>query len=471
MNADEQATADSLNSAPVGLAVLRLGLPLAIGMASHALVNLVDLALIGRLGEDAVAAAHIATTINFLPMIVGNSISIAAIALLSQRVGAGEQALATAFARRSLWYMFWLGLVVSVATAAPAGPFVDTVGLEGAVRQSAVEYLVICNLGCLPMFLLMQTTAVMRAAGEAAVPLVLLLVTNVLNLLLDIVLLFGWPALGIPSLGVLGAAYATVVARIVAVLAAFWWLRRPGHPMGLGRPRTVTGSVVTGRVQQARVAVAGVLWRGAWPQVAQIGLRAALVWWVTVIVQRNLGNAGSTALGITTRLDTVVLFSAIGFANAATTIAGRAVARGEWQRARRAGLWAGLQALLFGALLLFAFRAGGSPMLRLFLPDAGDAVVAAGLLYLSVAALAQPFAACALGAMGAVYGGSRMVPPLLVDLVAFAGLALVLIEVQGRGLSVVYHVLVWGAVVLALMQLGLVTLWPWRKPLAVGSTR
>ena len=44
---------DRLLRAPVGAAVLRLGLPLAFGMASHALVNLVDLALVGQLGPDA----------------------------------------------------------------------------------------------------------------------------------------------------------------------------------------------------------------------------------------------------------------------------------------------------------------------------------------------------------------------------------------------------------------------------------
>jgi len=278
------------------------------------------------------------------------------------------------------------------------------------------------------------------------------------------VLLFGWPALGIPSIGVVGAAYATVAARIVAIGVAWWWLRRPRHSMGLAAPGYADACAQVARLAIGRIGVARVLWRGAWPQVVQIGLRALLVWWLTAIAQRSIGNAGSAALGITTRLDTVVLFSAIGFANAATTIAGRAVARGDRRRARQAGLWAGAQALLFGALLVTGFRWGGESMLLQLLPGASDAVLAAAVLYLSIATLAQPFAACALGAMGAVYGGSRMLPPLFADLIGFAGLAVAMVQAVEFGLSAVYQVLVGGAIGLALLHLGLVMAWPWNRP-------
>ena len=169
----------------------------------------------------------VASVVNFVPMIVGNSISVAAMAVLSQQLGAGEQGRAQAFARASLRWMFVAGAVVSVLSALPAAICVDSIGSEGSVRSDAIHYLVVSNLGCLPMFVLMQATAVMRAAGETAAPLFVLLFANGLNLVLDVVLLFGWEAAGIPAIGVTGAAYATVASRAVAAVVALWWLHRP----------------------------------------------------------------------------------------------------------------------------------------------------------------------------------------------------------------------------------------------------
>ncbi|MBZ0153632.1 MAG: hypothetical protein K8J09_19070, partial [Planctomycetes bacterium] len=183
------------------VAVLSQGLPLAIGLASHALINLVDLAMVGRLGEDAVQSAHVGSTWNFLPMIVGQCISTALLSWLARRLGDGDTKGARALNRQAHWFMLWLGLAVSVLTALPAAAMVDGTGLTGVVRDDAVHYLVVSNLGCLPMFLLMQTTAAMRAAGEALMPLSLLLLANAINLLLAAVLLFGWPLFGVASVG------------------------------------------------------------------------------------------------------------------------------------------------------------------------------------------------------------------------------------------------------------------------------
>jgi Na+-driven multidrug efflux pump len=304
------------------------------------------------------------------------------------------------------------------------------------------------------MFVLMQATAVMRAAGETAAPLFVLLFANGLNLVLDVVLLFGWEAAGIPAIGVTGAAYATVASRAVAAVVALWWLHRPQHRFGVH---------IT--IAKERTPVAARLLHGAWPQVVQIGLRAAVVWGITAMVQRRLGDDGTAALAVTTRLDTLVLFSALGFASAATTVAGRAVASGEIRRARAAGLHAGLQAFLFGSAVVFAFQQTAEPMLRAFVPAAGPPVVAAGMLYVSVAAVAQPFAACALGAMGAPHGAGRMLGPLAVDLVGFAALLVSLLCAAQLELASIYLVLVGGAAALALLHLTLVAAgsWPLRR--------
>lgn len=449
------AADDVLAHAPVGLAVLRQGLPLALGMASHAMVNLVDLALVGHLGAEAVAAAHVATTVNFLPMIVGNGLTVVAMAVMSQALGLGDRAAAASFALASTRFLLWLGLWLGVFTAALAAPCVDSTLVTGGVRADAIHYLVVSNLGCLPMFALMQATAVMRAAGEIAMPLLLLIGTNVVNLVAGAALLYGFEPLAIPSIGVVGAAYAAVAARVLGGVIALWWIWRSRHPLSLQGARS-----------GPRLRVAWPLLGGAWPQSLQIVLRAGLVWGLTTLVQHRLGDAGTAALGVTTRLDTVVLFAGIGFASAATTVSGRAVAAGQTFRARASGVHAAVQALLFGGLIVAGFQLAAEPLLHLFLKDPAPAVITSGVQYLTIAAAALPFTACALGAMGAVHGAGRMIAPLMVDLVGFFALGLALLLVVRLPLSQVYWVLVGGAVLLALLHLWFVVRARWPHPVA-----
>lgn len=453
-----EAQTDALLRRGPFLAVLLQGLPLAIGLASHAVINLVDLAMVGRLGDDAVQSAHVATTWNFLPMIVGQVVSTALLAQLSQQLGRGDVDGAQRRNVRAQMFMVWLGLAMGVASALPAALQVDAVGVTGAVRSQALHYLIVSNLGCLPMFVMMQTTAAMRAAGEAIAPLCVLLGANVINLGLDVVLLFGWPALGIPSVGVVGAAYASVVSRSIAAGFAIWWLRRPSHQLPW---RRLEGDVA---------AVAGPLLRDAWPQSVQIVLRALVVVALTVIVQQHFGDDVTVSLGVTTRLDTLVLFSSLGFASAATAFAGRAVPAGFAWRARMAGVWAALQSMAFGATFVWFYAAECETVLRWFLPEPSPSTETATGTYFGIAAWSQVLGAGALGAIGAVQGAGWMRAPMLVDLVAFAlaGGLLWLAARTDSSLADYYGVLVWGMGIVLALQLGLVLFGRWAR--AVGDS-
>lgn len=430
-----------------------MGLPLALGLASHALINLVDLLLVGRLGGQAIAAAHVASTWNFLPMIIGNCVSTALLARLSRALGNGDTDGAQRLHRGGESFMLWLAIAVGIASALPAVPMVAATGLTGTVADDAVHYLVVSNLGCIPMFVLMQTTAAMRAAGEALVPLALLLLANLLNLGLDLVLMFGWEAAGVPAIGVVGAAYASVAGRGVAAVLAWWWLLRRSHLLSL---RHVPAG--------PRPAVVRPLLHDSWPQVLQIGLRAAVIVALTIVVQRRFGNSVTIAIGITTRLDTLVLFAALGFANAATAYAGRAVVNGDARRARAAGLWAGLQAGALGVVVVALLRLFAEPLASCFLPAVPADVQQAIVVYLGIAAWAQVFGAVALGAIGAVQGAGQMIAPLLVDCVGFAVLAAVFMPVAQQGdFAAVCGSLVVGMAVVAALHVAFVAWGPWAR--------
>jgi Na+-driven multidrug efflux pump len=437
-------------------AVLRQGVPLALGFASHALINLVDLALVGRLGGDALQAAHIGSTWNVLPMIVGNCVSTALLASLSRDLGAGDVALARARNRRAQAFMVGFALLLAMLTTLPAGPMVDLMAAGPNVRADALHYLVVSNLGCVTMFVLMQTTAAMRAVGEVLMPVLLLLGANVVNLALAVPLLYGWDAVGLPAVGVVGAAYAAVAARTLAAVVAVAWLWRAAHPLSL--------RAAAGATPMAAPPVALPLLRDAWPQSLQIGLRAGLVLLLTPLLRRGHGDAAAIAFSITTRYDTVVLFGSIGFANAATAYAGRAVVAGRERAARHAGFAAAVQAALFGALCVLAMIAFAYALVGWCLPGPSPAVVAFAADYFAGAGWSQVAGAAALGAIGAVQGAGAMQAPLRLDLLGFAVVYAAVLLVGEGSTTAIYAALGGGMVVVALLQLDLVARGRWARP-------
>lgn len=435
--------------------MLRQGVPLALGFASHALINLVDLALVGRLGGDALQAAHIGSSWNVLPMIVGNCVSTALLASLSRDLGAGDVALARARNRRAQAFMVAFALLLAVVTTAPAGPMVDLMAAGPNVRADALHYLVVSNLGCVTMFVLMQATAAMRAVGEVTMPVLLLLGANVVNLTLALPLLYGWDAVGSPAVGVVGAAYAAVAARTLAAVAAVAWLWRRAHPLSLRRAAAVA---------PPSPAVALPLLLDAWPQSLQIGLRAGLVLLLTRLLRSDQGDTASIAFSITTRYDTVVLFASIGFANAATAYAGRAVVVGRERAARHAGFAAAVQAALFGAVCVSAMIAFAEVLVGWCLPQPAPAVVAFAADYFARAGWSQVAGAAALGAIGAVQGAGAMVAPLRLDLISFAVVYGAVLLASGGGAGAIYGALLGSMLVVVLLQVGLVARGRWARP-------
>jgi Na+-driven multidrug efflux pump len=165
------------------------------------------------------------------------------------------------------------------------------------------------------------------------------------------------------------------------------------------------------------------------------------------------------------------LFGSLGFANAATAYAARAVVSGLHGRARAAGLWGAGAAGLFGVAIVLCLQHWAQAVVALFLPQPAPAVAAACELYLNTAAWGHVLGAIALGAIGAVHGAGRMVAPLVVDLFAFAvatGL-LACAYLMGAEMRGVYLTLVLGLGCVAVAQVAHVLWGRWATPARAGS--
>jgi putative MATE family efflux protein len=379
---------------PLPWEMLRFGAPLAIGMFFQVTFNLVDAYLIARLPADrapaAIGAVGICDQIAAIGTIISYGLSTATAAIISQRKGAGD----LDGVRRCGWQSLLLTLALSVAFGAlgilGAKPLVyDVVGAKGDVARLAVDYLKVIVGGSFSIFFLLQLTAIMRALGSSKTPVIILVGGNVLNLALAILWVYGqgdrpsvfaWTlpiakALHAPRLELVGAAWATVVARSVALVPALWWLRSARGDRIL-KPRKEWA-------RPLRQELAGI-WKIGWPSSAQFVVRVGAFVATNAIIAHaftsDTDQTATTAYGLVFRVETMALFVSMGWGSAAQTFTGTCLGAKRPRRAGYAGWWAAGYDAATMAVLAFAMTIWATPILRFFADEMH--VVAIGREYL-----------------------------------------------------------------------------------------
>ena len=178
-------------------------------------MNVVDMAVIGRLGGRELAAAGLATAIFFGVSVFGLGLMLGLDPLISQAVGAGDEL----SARRILWQGVWLGLLTSalligVLLGAPA--LLMLIGVQRELIAPATSYLLIRLIGIAPWLLFFVVRAYLQAHHVTRPMVVSMVLGNILNLAGDLLLVFHF------HLGVAGAAISTVTCQFIAlaILAA-----------------------------------------------------------------------------------------------------------------------------------------------------------------------------------------------------------------------------------------------------------
>jgi putative MATE family efflux protein len=380
-----------------------LAWPVIIAFSLESVVGLIDALMVGRLGADAVAAVgvgvHLLSALNVAMFAAGTG----ALAIVARHVGAGERAAAEHALRQAILTAFALGVLTVVPVLLWTRELVALFRVEPAVVEAAVPFVRWVILAVPPDAVVFTVAASLRAAGDTRTPLAMGVIVGAVNLVVAYVLIFG--ALGMPALGVTGAALGTVTAFTVGAVLGIVLLRRGGLALQVRWRGT--------RVDRAAIV-----------RVLRVGYPSALehvlmqVGFLTYMVfAAHYGTAGVAAYFIGVRILALSFLPGLGFGAAAGALVGQALgARRPDEAARSGWISTGLSIAFMtaGGLVLYVLA---EPVARLFVADEG--VVAATVPFIRVLAAAQPLMAIDFTLGGALKGAGDTRFPLVVALLAF----------------------------------------------------
>lgn len=390
-------------SVSLNRAILLLAVPMVLEMVLESLFAVVDVIWVGRLGADAVATVGLTESMLSLVFAVGMGLSLSTTAMVARRIGEKDREGAAVAAVQAIF----IGLIVSLAIGIPCGLFAPNLlrwmGASPRIVSIGSGYTRICLGGSCAVLLLFLNNAIFRGAGDAAIAMRLLWVSNIINLILDPCLIFG---LGpFPKLGVTGAALATFIGRSIGVLYQFYRLLK-----GTERIRILVSQIhirldVLWRL--VRVSLTGIL-QFAIAHTSWIGL---------VRIVSSFGAAAVAGYTIAIRIVIFVIMPSWGLSNAAATLVGQNLGANKPDRAEKAVWRTGLYNMIFLGTVGVIFVLFAEPIVRLFIND--SEVVALGAACLRIISYGNIGYAYGMVMLQAFNGAGDTITPTIVNFFGF----------------------------------------------------
>ena len=391
-------TTGSLNRA-----ILLLAVPMVLEMVLESLFAVVDVFWVGRLGANAIATVGLTESLLSLIFAVGIGLSMSTTAMVARRIGEKDAEGAAVAGVQAIV----LGLVTSVAIGIPcfiyAPQLLRLMGASNEIVTMGGGYARIALGGSGAILLLFLNNAIFRGAGDAAVAMRLLWVSNLINLVLDPCLIFGWGPF--PKLGVTGAALATFTGRSIGVGYQFYRLLRGTERIRiLARQVRVNWNVL---LRLVRVSLTGIL-QFAIAHTSWIGL---------VRIVSVFGPAAVAGYTIAIRIVVFAILPSWGLSNAAATLVGQNLGAKKPERAEQAVWRTGLYNMLFLGSLGVFFVFFAEPIVRLFTQD--PAVVPLAATCLRIVSYGNIGYAYAMVMLQAFNGAGDTVTPTIVNFFGF----------------------------------------------------
>jgi putative MATE family efflux protein len=380
-----------------------------------------DTAIVGRLGTDPLAGLALAATVLLFVTALCSFLAYGTTPRVARARGAGDPAGASAVGVQALWLALLIGIPLATATAALARPLARLLGGEGIALDAAVTYLRISALGVPFILIAIVGAGVFRGVADLKTPLLVVLVGSVVNLLLELVAVYGL------DMGIAGSAWTTVVVQVGVAVAYLGWMR---PHLRAARSRRPDGA------ELAVLARAG----------SHLVLRVVsliAVFAIATAVAARVDTVTVAAHQVVYTMFTLLALSLDAFAIPAQTLVAEALGAGDRDLARQVGQRVLVLSVVVGAGVSAVLALAAPLVARVFTSD--GAVVSRVTVGLALLALVLLPGAVAFAVDGVLIGAGDVAflgRCLAVSLVAYIPLALVTVAWPSLGIAGVWAAIV-----------------------------
>ena len=379
---------NDLTEGKISKVLLLFALPMIAGNMLQQFYNIADTLIVGRvLGTDALAAVGSAYTLMTFLTSVFLGLSMGSGALFSIYRGQRDESRL----RSSVLHAFVLIMAVTVLINAAVYIWLDEIltllRVPHQVWTGMKEYLLVIFAGLIATSLYNFFSCLLRAVGNSSVPLVFLAVSALLNIGLDLLFMLGF------SMGIAGAAFATVIAQYVSGIGIMIYVFRNCRDLlpqkdGLGYDGSILRSIIN--------------------MSALTCLQQSVMNFGILMVQglvNSFGPVVMAAFAAAVKIDTFAYLPVQDFGNAYSTFVAQNYGAGRNSRIRQGTKTAFVMSMIFSVVISLLVCIFAVPLMKIFVGGGETAVIEAGVRYLRIEGALY----CGIGCLFLLYGYYRAV--------------------------------------------------------------
>ncbi len=220
-----------LVNGPIDSTLRKFTIPIAFSFIIHMVYALVDMYYVSFLGEDAIAAMGASERIWFFIFAIGSGFAVGTGVIVARRIGEGNKEKANQTTTQAVSLMFVVAIALAILLSLFINEILSVLNISGVIQELAYSYLTALSLGIPFHFMVFQANAIIRSSGNSMYPMMILIVSNVINAIVTPLLIFGIGPF--PELGIFGAALGTSIAQFLGSIIAFYILLSDNTPVKL----------------------------------------------------------------------------------------------------------------------------------------------------------------------------------------------------------------------------------------------
>ena len=398
-----QGTEQDFTTGRISRAILLLSIPMVLEMVMESVFALVDIFFVSRLGPGAVVTVGITESLPTIIYALAVGFSVGTTALISRRIGEKNREGAAVGAVQAILAGIMMAVVIGITGAVFSKDFLRLMGATPDIVESGYMYTRIMMGGNIVIMLLFIINAVFRSAGDAAISMRVLWIANIINIILDPCLIFGWGPF--PELGIKGAAVATNIGRGLAVVYQLYLLFR-----GRGRVRILRKHLrfnFNVMVKLVRLSLGGI----------GQNIIATSSWIGMVRIIAVFGSNVLAGYTIAIRIIIFAMLPAWGLGNAAATLVGQNLGANKPERAERSVWLAGYSNMIFLGLIALFLIINPAFFIKLFIDN--EQVIKSGATCLRIVSYGFLFYGMGMIVIQALNGAGDTMTPTKINFFCF----------------------------------------------------